>query len=97
MSVLVRLTEAQRGALRSLASVTVDAGEGGRALEGALAALDAAVPTFTDAEFSGVVGAAADAESLHDDDVEPGDPGYAEWRRRRAATDRALDRIRRLR
>jgi hypothetical protein len=37
---LVGLTEAQRGALRSLADVNIDSGEGGAALRGALEALD---------------------------------------------------------
>lgn len=91
--VLVRLTDKQRGALRSLAAVTVECGEGGPALAAALAALDACVPALTREQWVGLVGATTDAASLADDY----DGGQLlAWRSRDAATSRALRTLHKL-
>ena len=97
---IVRLTDAQRGALRVLASMAYDGGDesglSSRALKGALDALDESLPPFTAAEYGALCGAAA-REDEEDGEQEPGDPGYANVQRARKARDRALQKVRRLR
>lgn len=91
--VLVRLTDAQRGALRTLASMTYENGDGSPALGAAVAALDACVPALTRAQWEALVGATTDAASLADDY----DGGQLlAWRSRDAASSRALRALHKL-
>lgn len=73
---LVRLTKTELGALRSLASITYDTGEGTPALKTAVEALDAAQPDFTRAELNGMAAAGALLEAYVEDDPQIHGPQY---------------------
>lgn len=80
-TVVVRLTDAQRGALRSIAAITVECGEGSPALAAALAALDNATPALTAAQQDAITDAAALADAEWEGDGRGGN------RRRRTLDD----------
>lgn len=96
--VLVRLTDKQRGALRALASVTVENGDGSPALAAAVAALDACLPAFTPGEYEALLGAVTDSESVHEEtDYLPGGSDHGRWSRTNDAQNRALGKVRKMR
>lgn len=85
--VVVRLTPAQRGALRSIAAITVETGEGGVALARAVDQLDEAVPVLTVAQLDTLTAAEALQDCEWDsDDLQPA--------KRRALTE-GMARVRR--
>jgi hypothetical protein len=91
---LVALTEAQRGALRAISDVTVDSGEGGSALRGALEALDNGV-WFADAERGGLIGAQARLAVEWGEEGDNSRYSRQEWRRFERASDLILSITRR--
>ena len=67
-AIIVTLSDAQRGVIRSLVDVTVDADEGGSTLRKALATLDNASNALTKAEKNALYSALALVETHAEDD-----------------------------
>lgn len=91
-AVLVRLTDAQRRAVRTVVAIVVEEGVAGRhraALEGALRALDEAPAPLTPGEWGALYSASALVQVHYEDDP-------AIYGSSRRGIDRAIEKLRRV-